>query len=89
MRSLLEEHLLTVTPQDKQRERDIDLLRSVLTGELGTTNQRNALLRIISAVKPQVDVHDKLNSQLLALRLPRRTYERNANFIAIETQPTE
>lgn len=56
----LEEHLLNADNMVPNYDHEIDVLRLVLQGSLGTPPQRNALCRIIRANKPVKRIGRKL-----------------------------
>ena len=62
--SHLEEVLLKAKHIRPSAEHEIEILRSVLRGELGTLPQRNSLIRIIKACGPRKYVTAKLFNSL-------------------------
>lgn len=59
MPSPLENFLLRCQPIDRSREGDVDLLRQILMGELGTPNQRSSIMRILGQVRPGSDIRQR------------------------------
>ena len=72
--SLLEQRLLEAPQVNKCSEWQIDILRSVLRNEIGTPNQRNALLRIIKVHKIRGPVLIRLLPQFGIQAPPRTEY---------------
>lgn len=63
--SKLEAILLNVGCVHKDSEYDIDLLRQLLVGEIGTQDQRAAVTRILSQIRPKKLHHTKIARVLM------------------------
>lgn len=70
----LESKLSVVIAKIETAEWQVDLLRNVLSGEVGTPDQRNALIRIIDQVKLRRPLMAKLERALNITSQVRSTY---------------
>jgi hypothetical protein len=61
-------------------EPEVDLLRQVLRGFIGTHAQRNALLRVIEAVKPEQRLTGKIERHLGLSISPVSKYDRGESL---------
>lgn len=76
--SALEDMLRAAQPIQPTCEHEIDVLRDVLRGQLGTADQRSALIRIIKQNTP--DVHTRKGLVKLMTNLRANPATRNSYF---------